>query len=124
MAGQKGNTNALKHGIYARRYTTDEQAALRKTDPADLRHEIASMRVSLAKASAILDKVIQENKENPQSPPPIESVIAYGKLLASMAAVATSINSLVRSHALLTGPDSRLEDAILQALNNIDPYLD
>ena len=36
MGAPKGNTNALKHGLYAKRYSPEETAGLRKMQPEDL----------------------------------------------------------------------------------------
>ena len=45
MAPRKGNTNALKHGLYSRRFTDTEKQLLKKMDVDDLRQEIALLRV-------------------------------------------------------------------------------
>ena len=45
MAGApKGNTNALKHGLYAKHYSPEEQKELRRMSFDDLQHEINAMR--------------------------------------------------------------------------------
>ena len=48
---QPANTNALRHGLYARHLTPQQQEALvdaHELDPADLRQEIALLRARLA----------------------------------------------------------------------------
>jgi uncharacterized protein YjcR len=40
----KGNTNALKHGLYAKQYSPEEQKELRRMSFDDLQHEINAMR--------------------------------------------------------------------------------
>lgn len=48
---QPRNTNALKHGLYARHLTGEQLEALldaEEMDPADLQHEIALLRARLA----------------------------------------------------------------------------
>ncbi len=40
MGAPKGNTNALKHGLYAKHYTPAERAELRRMLPDDLQHEM------------------------------------------------------------------------------------
>ena len=52
-----GNTNALKHGYYARVFRPTEQEDLGDTDPASLDGEITLLRVFIRRTVAMADKV-------------------------------------------------------------------
>ena len=108
MAGAKGNTNALKHGLYAKRYKPDEVKSLRKMPFDDLRQEIALLRVTLDRISGLLEKAQDD-----------ETKIKY-TTAATNAALA--IATLIRSHSILAGTYTPLDDALEKALMSLDPY--
>ena len=63
MGAPKGNTNALKHGLYAKHFSPEEQTRLRKMSPEDYRHEIAMMRLAVSNLFQIqvqLHKMVEE----------------------------------------------------------------
>lgn len=90
-----GNKNALKHGLYAKRITTDQHKVLEKVETLDVEHEIAVLR-------AILDNILGEIENTPD--PSIKAML-YNSLFAGVA----SLNTTIRTHALLSGKDSDLE---------------
>jgi hypothetical protein len=52
-----GNTNALKHGFYARAFHDAEQSELAGLDPSSLENEIQLMRVFIRRTAIMADKV-------------------------------------------------------------------
>lgn len=108
MAAKKGNTNALKHGLYAKRFQPDEVKDLRNMPFDDLRQEIALIRLVLDKIAGDLIKA-----------PDAETKIKYTNAAAN---AALAIGTLIRSHSLLNGNYSPLDEALEKALTEIDPY--
>jgi hypothetical protein len=45
MSGTKGNTNALKHGLYAKHFTPQERLGLQKINPQGGTHEMYILEV-------------------------------------------------------------------------------
>lgn len=111
MTPRKGNTNALKHGLYARRFTDTEKQLLKKMDVDDLRQEIALLRVVVDR---ILDKVPDGDPDT------------YENFLKGYSTLVTTVDKLVnaiQSYAILTGdydPDQEDDD---EALRMFDTYL-
>lgn len=116
MAAKPGNTNALKHGLYARNFTKDQRADLGKMPFNDLRQEIAALRVIVAQVMT----VTQEAAPAPDAD--AETKAAYAKLVSSFATAITQLGQLARTQAILSGDDSPLNRAIDDALNGLDPY--
>lgn len=110
MAPRKGNTNALKHGLYAAHFQETDEAALSKMPFDDLRQEIAALRIIGEK---ILGKLT--NSENTDD---------ISKLSNSFFGAVTAINTSMRTQALLQGTYNPLDDAINQAMKGFDPYED
>jgi hypothetical protein len=108
---RKGNTNALKHGLYSTHYTETDQAALRKMPFDDIRQEIAALRVV---GDKILAKLGEKNVTTDD----------MTKLSNSFFNAVTAINTSMRTQALLQGVYNPLDDSIDQALKNFDPFED
>ena len=106
MPGKKGNTNALKHGLYAKNFTPEERKQLKKMSEDDLRFEIAACRLAFSK---ILETISGKK-------PDLETAIPQ------LHAAGTVLNTLVKTHALLSGNYSPLDDALQEALDNVAPY--
>jgi hypothetical protein len=109
MPAKPGNQNALKHGLYAKRFTHDEKLLLRRMPDDDLRQEIALLRVVTDRILGHLDH-------------PGDDMDKFSKLVGSLTAAVTALNTTVRTHALLTGDYTPLNDADEEALNYFDPY--
>ena len=103
--GAKGRRkrNALKHGLYARRFSPDELARLREMSPEDLRPEIALIRVLIHR---LLDQL--------DSSPSHSQFTAYSDALVSHG---LWLNATVSTHALVTARDGSLLEPLEQALN-------
>lgn len=106
MPGKKGNTNALKHGLYAKNFTDLERKELKRMSEDDLRFEIAACRLAFSK---IMDTITGKK-------PDME------KAIPQLYAAGTVLNTLVKTHALLSGNYSPLDDALQEALDNVIPY--
>ena len=105
MAGApKGNHNALKHGFYSRLFTPQEHAALAhaRPDPLD---EIACLRTHASRLNAWL-----------LARAPASYDESYFTALNTLVNLNISIATLLRTHALLTGRSSNIEQAIQTAI--------
>jgi hypothetical protein len=103
MPAKKGNTNALKHGLYAQRFTDIDRTQLRAMSESDLRFEIAMLRVTIDRILGELEKSRAMDKRLP----------LYGSLMNAV----TTLNTTVRTHALLNGDDDHTLVAIEEALS-------
>jgi hypothetical protein len=109
MTASPGNTNALKHGLYARRFSDAEKKHLRGINPQDLTFEIAALRVA---ADRILALIATAEKDE-------DKANYHNALTHAMIGIAT----LARTNSILTGTYTPLEDAKAQTLANVDFYL-
>ena len=117
MPAPPGNTNAVKHGFYAKRFTRREKNRLTKGDD-DLESEINAMRV-------IADRIIQRLGENGLQPVEAdESSTQLSenalKTINTLANVMLTISTLARSHQLVTGKYMPVETAIMDALAELN----
>lgn len=125
MAAPRGNTNALRHGLYARSYTKEQISDLGKMPFNDIRQEIAALRVVISKALLVLDAAEPAtaiNADGAEKPSGADERIAYAKLLASTTTAITQLAQLARTQAILSGDDSPLNRALDDALSGLDPY--
>jgi hypothetical protein len=106
MPGQKGNTNALKHGFYSRRFTKEVNEALRYAHP-DALAEIACLRAQAVRVNGWL-----------QDKDPDEFDIAYFTAVNTLANICIAIGTLLRTQALITGQATNVELAIQDAIIN------
>lgn len=110
MPAPKGNTNALKHGLYARQFNETQRQGLRKMSWDDFRHEEFLHRSVGAEIFRLLQALLA--KETPD----IEDVIG---LAASLAKNTAAVSASARTHALLNGRDMGITDALSEALDNV-----
>lgn len=108
MPAKRGNLNALKHGLYAKRFKPDEIQALKKMPFDDLRQEIALLRVTLDKISGLLENASEDD--------------AKARYINAATNAALAIGTMVRAHSILAGTYTPLDDALEKALSEIDPY--
>jgi len=123
MGAPKGNTNALKHGLYAKHFTAEEQARLRKMAPDDYRHEIHMMRIAVNNVfeiHAYVRKMMAEAVRNNQ---PVD-VQALAQITNSLSLAMTALNTTARTYALFTGADTSFNDDFEEALNSLPVFLD
>ena len=111
MAPQKGNTNALKHGLYARRFTDTEKKDLKRMPANALRQEIALLRVVIDR---LLDKIPTGDPES------------YENFLKGTSVLVTAVDKLVnaiQSYAILTGDYDPDKEDDAEAMRMFNAYL-
>ena len=102
MPAPKGNTNALKHGLYARHIRIDEQERLTESEE-DLSGEIKMLRV-------ILDRLLEQIKDKTEySEKDMEAI----RLITT---VSLTIGTLTSRRAFLTGKVNGVEQAVEEAI--------
>jgi hypothetical protein len=123
MAAPKGNTNALKHGLYAKHFTPDEQARLRRMSPEDYRHEIHMMRLAIDNLFDIQIRMYKLLDESMRSGQPVDPN-GLAQISNSLSLAMTALNTTARTHALFSGTDTSLNDDFENALNSLPIFLD
>ncbi len=123
MAGIKGNTNALKHGLYARHYDVQDRAELRRMSPEDFRHELYLMRSVVSNLYAIHNRLrrLVEEKLVLGEPADLEGL---SRITNSLSLAVTALNTTARTYAVFNGRNSLLNDALDEALDNMPIFLD
>ena len=123
MGAPIGNTNALKHGLYAKHYTAEERAGLRRMAPNDYRHEIFMMRETVDSEYEISRLVQEMVKKSLEANQPA-NMDELAKVMNSLAVAVTALNTTARTYALFNGSDTSQEDALDEALNCLPFFLD
>ena len=104
MPGKRGNTNALKHGFYSKRFTQEENQALDTTRP-DPTDEIAVLRTHANRVNAwLLERDPSEFDET------------YFAAVNTLTNICIAIGTLQRTQALVTGKSANVEKSIEQAV--------
>lgn len=116
--GQPGNKNALKHGFYAQRFTAEEQKRLDAQSPTDVQAEIALLRVCIDRLydQLYFEPAYLPNKDGGQSEQRDDH---YLRQLNTLSIMTQSLATLARTHHLIHGKAGSVQDAILQALEEI-----
>lgn len=129
--GQPGNTNALRHGFYSRKFQELEAADLDKIR-AGLVDEIAMLRVSIRRVfdhSTDLAEAIEEIKRDliEKSATDGDNSQAFSKLnvlssaLSTLGIATTRLAHMLRTQKFLDGgSDDPLEELILEALETME----
>jgi len=106
----KGNTNALKHGFYSRRF--NESEALELNDlKSGLIDEIALLRVLIRRVFEKVDE-IDDDVEN------------WARMLNTLSIASTRLASLLKTQKNLNdGEGSELSNALIQALSEVKDEL-
>jgi len=118
MSGTKGNTNALKHGLYARHFTPQERAGLRRMKPKDSTHETYLLTVVI---NDLFEQHIRERdrlKKLSEQGKPVD-LEALTRIDNSLALAITALNGTKKTHALLNGTDAASNDAYDEALDSL-----
>lgn len=123
MPAPKGNSNALKHGLYARHFRPEELADLRSMPAGDYHHEINLMRVVVKRLFEIQSRLQSMLDDAHLTGQPCD-VEALSRISNSLSGAVIALNSTARTHALLGGTDASLNDAFEQALNSLSIFLD
>ena len=104
MAAKKQNTNALKHGLYARHYTKDEQASLQQMPPLESLHEIHMLRSTLDRILTMIESCDDEDRKV--------------KLLNALFLGSQRLANAMRTHTLLVGNNQELLTSFWQAVES------
>jgi hypothetical protein len=110
MAAPKGNTNALKHGLYARQFTEAQRQGLKKMSWDDFRHEEFLHRSVGAEIFRLLRALLANEM------PDIDQVIKMATLL-SKNTITTACSA--RMYAQLNVQEPITKDALSEALDNV-----
>lgn len=127
MGAPRGNTNALKNGLYSRHLSREQQGRLRKMSFEDFRHEMVALRIFF---DTLLEDFLISKRERDQA-------ISAGKpldfdtpvrLSNAASTIAVAYASLSRTQALFSGRDQSKQDALDRALDQLiffqnDDYL-
>ena len=115
----KGNTNALKHGLYAKHYTPEQRKDLKHMSPEDLTHEINLLRSIAADLYAvhIMLKAFGSQLD----------IDKYDSNANSIVNAADKVGSLAVRLSTLSGTNASINDEFYAALDELpayDPYDD
>lgn len=105
--GQPGNTNALRHGFYCRKFRQIDLDDLDRIAQG-LEGEIAALRVA---ARRLVDAVAEHGDDL--------DVEVLGALVNRMGTAFMQVANLMQAHARLTGGKGPLEATLMQALSEI-----
>jgi len=116
--GQAGNKNALRHGFYAKRFTTEQKKRLDGQEPTDVQAEINLLRVCLDLLYDQIDisPVYAPNKAGGQSEIRDDH---YLKQMNTLSLITQSLGTLIRTHYLTRGKGGQLEKSITEALEEL-----
>jgi hypothetical protein len=123
MPAPKGNKNALKHGLYSKHFSQEEQTRLGKMSPEDYRHEINMMRVAVRNVFEIQVRLHKELEELMNAGQGYD-VEALAKITNSLSLAMTALNNTARTYALFNGTDTNVKDAFDEALDSLAVFLD
>lgn len=113
---QPGNKNALRHGFYANKFTTDENARLDSQQATDLTAEIALLRVCMDRLTGQLDFSLIERTDAQGN---TSRDMHYLHQLNTLATIAQSIGTLARTEYLIRGKSEGIQNSILEALEMV-----
>ncbi len=123
MPAPKGNKNALKHGLYSKHFSAEEQTRLGKMSPEDYRHEINMMRVAVRNVFEIQVRLHKEVEELMNAGRAYD-VEALAKITNSLSLAMTALNTTARTFALFNGTEPKVTDAFDEALESLAVFLD
>lgn len=100
--GQPNNANALKHGLYARHFRTDELSDVSAAMRNGLDDEIAMLRVVMSRVLNLAHDA--------------EDLATLQELLGSLGVASTRLSGLLKTQRLLAGDHNETANAITQAI--------
>jgi len=116
MAGApKGNTNALKWGLYAQHFNDEQRKGLKRMHWRDERHEIFMHRTIGEDLFIHLQSLLSM---------PVVDLDQVVKIVNILANNTTTIGTSSRTHAILNGEDPQMGDALSEALGDFNPFED
>ena len=115
MSAPKGNSNALRHGLYAKHYTPEQRKELSQMDYDDLRHEINSARIVASDILKIHYQIMAGEKVDHDQ---------LAKNVGSFCNILERIGLTVARYSILTGSNPGLNDSLAEALATLPMYED
>jgi hypothetical protein len=113
--GQPGNTNAVRHGFYSRKFRDLEVEDLGQVK-GGLQDEIAMLRVSIRR---VFDRATKLGDEFAEKGPGSE-LFALSQLLTTLGIATTRLAHMLRTQKFLDGgSDDPLEDLVGKALDDL-----
>ena len=110
--GQPGNHNALKHGFYSKNFSAAERKNLR--DDPNMKNEIEAARVIAQRImKRINQKGLSQEETGEIDDRTRNTINTLNNLLAT-------IGNLERTHYVVVGKDSPVENAIMEALREVN----
>jgi len=103
--GQRGNKNALKHGLYSRHFSDIENADLSKIKSDDLESEIAMARI----AALQVFRVFADEKNGARK----------AELFSLLTTANVKVATLLRTQKFLRGESDGLEDVLSSLLREM-----
>jgi hypothetical protein len=108
MAGApRGNSNALKHGLYAKHFKPEEKAELRRMAWNNLLFEILGTRSMAEKAMDLANREMAL---------PAPDVAKVATLISAWTSAITTITLAAVRYGVLTGENASLNDSLAEAL--------
>ncbi len=102
MAPKRSNTNALKHGLYAKHFTPDERLAMGHMPPLEALQEIHMLRITLDRILSLIEDCQDEDRK----------VKLYNSLYLGSQRLITTM----RAQTLLAGEDKEILTAFWDAM--------
>ena len=102
MPPRKGNTNALKHGLYARHYNESKRTQLGEMPPLESLHEIFMLRSTLDDILSMIEACDDDDRK----------VRLYNALFLG----AQRLSNAMRTHTLLIGDNQELLTSFWEAI--------
>jgi len=102
----RGNTNALKHGFYSPRFRDNELEDLKALIEPGLTDEIAMLRIIIRRT---VDRVDE-----------IENLDQQLRFISTLSHASAQLSRLLRTQRLLVGEVSQIEQALQQAIYQLE----
>jgi hypothetical protein len=106
--GQTGNTNALKHGFYARHFKPLESADLETAMLDGLQNEVAMLRVMIRRVVNLAS--------SGEAASDFETAIVA---LNTLGAASTRLAGLLRMERMITGDNTQVSGVLSKALDDV-----
>jgi uncharacterized protein YjcR len=113
MAAPKGNTNALKHGLYAKHYRPEEVKELKRMEADNLLYELMAARQKADKCHNLVEA---------QELMPAKDIASMVALLGAWDTALNTVANIATKISLLTGTNQTLQDSLMEALSGMKQF--
>ena len=114
MPAPRGNKNALKHGLYAKRIKPDQNQLLKGIDTLDLEDEVIAMRATIDNILEDIDTLRTKAKDATLID--INIYVALSGLYNSLFTGMGQLTTTIKAHALLHGDHGEIQKQIEEGL--------